>query len=64
MKINQTFSILIWANKSKSADNEIPLYARLTVNGQRSETSLKKKVHSSLWNPSSSSVKVQKTPGP
>ena len=49
MKSNQTFTILIWANKSKSRENFAPLSARITVNGKRAEISLKKKVDLSKW---------------
>lgn len=51
MKTNQTFSILIWANKARKKDEELPLYARVTVDGKRAEISLKTNVDSSKWNP-------------
>lgn len=49
MKTTQTFSILIWANKSKASNNEAPLFARITVDGKRAEISLKKKIDISKW---------------
>jgi hypothetical protein len=45
MKFTQTFSILIWANKSKADQTGmLPLYARVTVDGKRAEISPKRKV--------------------
>lgn len=51
MKTPQTFSILIWANKGRMIKGQIPLYARVTVDGKRSEISLKKRVDASKWDP-------------
>ncbi|HTD41545.1 MAG TPA: Arm DNA-binding domain-containing protein [Mucilaginibacter sp.] len=50
MKNTYTFSVLIWANKTKGdANGSVPLYARVTVNNRRAEISLKKKIDSALW---------------
>ena len=49
MKTTQTFSILIWANKSKASNNEAPLFARITVDGKRAEVSLKKRIDLPKW---------------
>jgi len=50
MKCANSFSILIWANKTKAdANGEIPMYARVTVMGKRAEISLKKKVNPKKW---------------
>jgi len=50
MKNSNSFSILIWANKTKADNNgQIPLYARVTVLGKRAEISLKKKVNPKKW---------------
>jgi len=57
MKTTQTFSILIWANKSKSSENFAPLFARVTVNGKRAEISLKKKVDLLKWDAKSALYK-------
>lgn len=50
MKITQTFSILIWANKAKATNDGLPLFARITVDGKRAEISLKRKVDPNNWN--------------
>ncbi len=49
MKTAQTFSILIWANKSKATKSGLPLFARITVNGRRAEISLKRNAHLDKW---------------
>lgn len=49
MKTTATFSILFWADLSRAKDNQAPLYARITVNGKRSELSLKRKALISDW---------------
>ena len=49
MKTTQTFSILIWANKSKASGNLAPLFARITIDGKRFEISLKKSVSLYKW---------------
>jgi integrase len=50
MKTTQTFSILIWANKTKATQDGAPLFARITIDRKRAEISLKRKVNSSKWN--------------
>ncbi len=57
MKTTQTFSILIWANKSKASNNEAPLFARITVDGKRAEVSLKKRIDLSKWDSTKGSMK-------
>jgi len=54
MRTQQTFSVLIWANKSKKNNDGLPLYARITVDGRRAEISLKKSVPESSWDPKTS----------
>ena len=49
MKTTQTFSILIWANKTKATTDGLPLFARVTVDGRRAEISLKRKVNPDYW---------------
>ncbi len=57
MKTTQTFSILIWANKSKASKSGLPLYARVTVNGKRAEISLKRNVDPEKWDFSKGKLK-------
>lgn len=49
MKTSQTFTILFWINKSRSSNNLAELYARVTINGKRTNIGLKRKVDINLW---------------
>ncbi|HEX9825385.1 MAG TPA: site-specific integrase [Flavobacteriaceae bacterium] len=60
MKTSTTFSILFWLKLSKSSNGKAPLYARITVNGQRAEISLKRKVTIEQWCPIKSRMKGTK----
>ena len=44
MKTSNTFSILIWINTSRIKDDQVKLYARVTVNQKRLNISLKRNV--------------------
>jgi Arm DNA-binding domain len=56
MKTTQTFSILIWANKTKETADGLPLFARVTVDGRRAEISLKRKVNPEHWDAKTASL--------
>lgn len=45
----QTFSILFWINSSRAKDNMAEIYARIVINGQRANLSLKAKVDIDKW---------------
>ncbi len=48
-----TFSILFFIKKSKlNKKGEAPIYLRITVNGERAETSVKRSIDPDRWNPS------------
>lgn len=50
MKNPGTLNVLIWANKSKiDSNNQIPLYARITLHTQRAEVSLNIRIDSNKW---------------
>lgn len=57
MKTNQTFSILIWANKAKATYEGLPIFARVTIDGKRAEISLKKKINPEKWDSRTGHVK-------
>src|SRR5438309_10862106 len=58
MKNSNSFSILFWTNKAKADTNgQVPLYARVTVQGKRAEISLKKKINPKNWNAKSGFMK-------
>ena len=50
MKVNSKMSILFWLNGKLSGDQKRSLYARITIDGIRSEISLGRKVYVNLWN--------------
>ncbi len=60
MKTSTTFSILFWLKLSKASNGKAPLYARITVNGQRAEISLKRKITIEHWCPVKSRMKGTK----
>lgn len=49
MKNTNTFSILFWLKLANAKNRKAPLYARITVNGKRTELSLKRKILISDW---------------
>jgi hypothetical protein len=56
-----TFSVLFYLKKAKSSLNgPIPIYMRITVEGQRAEVSISRECHPSEWNTGASRVKGTK----
>jgi len=50
--MKQTFTVLFYLKKSKiNSKDKAPIYVRVTVNGKRSEMSIKQFVELSTWNP-------------
>ena len=49
MKTSKTFSIHFWLNTAKKKNGIAPVYARVTVNGKRSEISLKRYQSVTSW---------------
>lgn len=55
---NYNFSILFWLNKDRIQSNgEMPIYMRITVDGNRVEISSKKTVLPELWDQKAQQVK-------
>lgn len=52
MQTNRTFSIIFFTRKSRSVANKLSIYIRITVNGKRSEISLKRTVLINEWDSS------------
>lgn len=52
MQTNKTFSVVLFTRKSRSKQQELSIYARITVNGKRSEISLKRYVQQKEWDSS------------
>ena len=56
--MNAKVSVLFYARKSKAkSSSKIPIYMRITVDGQRAEFSTGKFVEGSKWNPAQSRLK-------
>jgi|SRR5690606_30489870 len=49
MKTRSTFSLLFWANTSRIKNEQVPIYARITVNGKRANISLQRRIPISSW---------------
>ncbi len=50
MRNSSTFSILFWIYNKRAKNDQVPLYARITVDGKRLNISLKRKINVNLWN--------------
>jgi integrase/recombinase XerD len=50
MQPQTNFNLLFWVNASRAKNNQVSVYARITVNGKRANISLKRKVIVSEWN--------------
>ncbi len=60
MRTRSTFSLLFWVNTSRLKNNQVPVYARVTVNGKRVNISLKRKVILSEWDSAKGKLKGNK----
>ena len=57
MAINHTFSVLSIIRKSRSKQNKVPIYLRITVDSKRSEISTKEYVDETKWKSTKGRVK-------
>ena len=57
MDSKNTFRILFWLNLSKMQNALAPIYARVTVNGRRTEISLSRLCHPDSWDERAHRVK-------
>ena len=57
MQTNTTFSVILFTRKSRSIANQLSIYARITVNGKRSEISLKRDLLLKEWDTGKNRVK-------
>lgn len=60
MQSQTNFNLLFWVNASRAKNNQVSVYARITVNGKRANISLKRKVIISEWNSSKGMAKGNK----
>ncbi|MBW4970881.1 hypothetical protein KZY98_10460 [Croceibacter atlanticus] len=56
MRSRSTFSLLFWVETSRIKNGRALIIARITINGKRSNISLKRKVEVARWNMSRSRV--------
>lgn len=57
MNLNQKFSILFWIKKSKmNKQGLVPIWARITLDGRRSEFSTQKQIYPKYWDAANSKV--------
>ncbi|MGI8952908.1 MAG: phage integrase SAM-like domain and Arm DNA-binding domain-containing protein [Chitinophagaceae bacterium] len=47
---SNTFGVIFYLRKYKVNDGEMPIYARITVNGRRTDISVKRSVEQKNWN--------------
>ncbi|MCC8358362.1 site-specific integrase [Salinimicrobium sediminilitoris] len=59
MTSSQTFSILFWINNSRAKDGLAEIYARIVVNRQRANISLKTKVNPEHWDKSKGRLRTK-----
>tara|TARA_B100001146_G_C16055636_1_gene379846 strand:+ start:594 stop:848 length:255 start_codon:yes stop_codon:yes gene_type:complete len=57
MNNDVSFGVIFNPKLSKAKNGTAPLYARITVNGERIELSLKRRITLSLWNEKRSRLK-------
>ncbi len=50
MKSTNTFGIVFYLRKYKISDGKAPIYARITVDGKRSDITLKRNIEEANWN--------------
>ena len=60
MQVKNTFAILFWINKAKIKNGEAPIWARVTVDGQRVEISIKRSIVPENWNAEKGNAKGTK----
>jgi hypothetical protein len=59
MSSHSSFSILFWIKKNKLKNGKAPLYARITIHGQRAELAVQREISPSIWDPNAQRVNVK-----
>ncbi|SHF49614.1 hypothetical protein SAMN03080594_104373 [Arenibacter palladensis] len=49
MRTNQTFTVIFFTRKSRSIQNLLSIYVRITILGKRAEISLKRNIETVKW---------------
>jgi site-specific recombinase XerD len=63
MSLHSSFSILFWIKKNKLKNGKAPLYARITIHGQRAELAIHRDISPLNWNPKSQMVTLKNGEG-
>ncbi len=63
MGSSRTFNIHFWLNLAKEKDGQAPIYARITVDGRRSEISLQRQTSVTYWDTKSKKTTARTTEG-
>jgi site-specific recombinase XerD len=59
--MNQNYSLLFWLNRSKAKNGKAPIYCRITIDGKRTEISMRQNIDPSKWNTHAGQVKPHTT---
>jgi len=52
MQTNNTFTVILFTRNSRNSSQKLAIYARITVNGKRTEISLKRSISVCNWDAS------------
>jgi site-specific recombinase XerD len=63
MSLQSSFSILFWIKRNKLKNGKAPLYARITIHGQRAELAIHREISPSTWNPKAQIVSTKNAEG-
>ncbi len=47
--MKQTYSLMFWINRNKMSNNLAPIYCRITINGKRTEISMRRSIDPNKW---------------
>ncbi|MEY4140898.1 MAG: Tyrosine recombinase XerD, partial [Bacteroidota bacterium] len=47
--MNQNYALLFWLNRSKARNGKAPIYCRITIDGKRTEISMRQSVDPVKW---------------
>lgn len=59
MNTNQTFTILFWIKKKRTKNGKAPLFARITIDGERKEISVNRNVSILDWDANAQKISIR-----
>ena len=63
MQSQTTFNLSFWVNATRVKNNQVSVFARITVNGKRANISLQRKVVLSEWDSNKGRARSAQTQG-